>query len=669
MFAAPPLAEVVLRDPLVLSVVGVTSQLTLAIALTIALAGARRTLGFRGTPWWVIAQGGLVVALLAVLVRNAIGPVPDPQSMNLTLRLLGGAYAAGKLTFFASLALGTAERLGVTVSRRGQGAVPATIALAAIAVALCTPQLGGVYLAQGAVGFVAMATCAWRLHRAPAALRTRGTAWLAAALGFYALLSLPYLLGLRYRGTPAAGDTWAIVGYVVDRSSIVDLLGQLLLGLAMLALLLEQQREVARRERANASALEREGATTARLEAIGRVAATVAHELNNPLTVVVATAESLATAPLDPALRRDLALIVREAMRCRHVARDLLLATREESPPHTEVATATIVRHAADAVRLQASAAGVQLRVGVRSRVHVVGDQVALEQAVINLLRNAIDATPRGRTVVVRTDVEEDDAVLVVEDEGSGIAPAVRASLFEPLRTTKAAGRGTGLGLSIVRGIVQRHGGTIDVASQPERALGSSFRIRLPRVAEMTLVTGETTLAPAGDDAGDAMRPASARSATRPSLVLPLPTIALPSPPSVTPVHVPVGALPPIALIIDDEAGIRGILGRTLSRYGYEVAEAGDGLEGQLALTDASRGRLDVIFCDVRMPRLDGVQLLGWMGDACPELLARTVLLTGDTVSDEVRAAVARTGCHVLAKPFARRDLEHTLARVHAPAA
>lgn len=660
MSAPASLAEIVLRDPLVLSVIGVVSQLTLAIALGIALAGARRALDFRGTPWWVIAQGGLAIALVAVLVRNVIGPTPGPQldAHAVVLRVLGGTYAAGKLVFFAALALGTVELLGDGVARRTRHAVFAAIAVAGVGVALLTPRLGGVYYAQGAVGFVAMAASAWRLHRAPAALRTRGTAWLARALAFYALASLAYLLGLRYVGEPVGGDAWSMLVFVVDRSSIVDLLGQLLLGLAMLALLLEQQREVERRERANASALGREGATTARLEAIGRVAATVAHELNNPLTVVIATAESLAGAPLDPALQRDLALIVREAMRCRHVARDLLIATRDESPPHAEVSTATIVRHAADAVRLQASAAGVQLRVVVRSGVHVAGDQVALEQAIINLLRNAIDATPRGRTVTVATEVAGDEALLAVEDEGSGIAPAVRATLFEPLRTTKAAGRGAGLGLSIVRGIVQRHGGTIEVASQPERAIGSSFRIRLPRVAPSALVSGETRLAPAGDDRA-AGRADGAGAAARPSHAIAEGSTAS---------HVAPAGVLPVALIIDDEAGIRSILGRTLSRYGYEVAEAGDGLEGQQALAGTTRSRLDVIFCDVRMPRLDGVELLGWMGDACPELLARTVLLTGDTVSDEVRATIARTGCRVLAKPFARRDLEQTLALIHAAA-
>lgn len=663
----PPtsLADTVLRDPLVLSIVGASSQLTLAIALTIALAVARRALGFRGTPWWVGAQLAMAIALAAVVARNAIGPDAVPGEANTALRILGAIYGAGKLLFFAGLTFGTAELLGASASQRLQFGTVAVIVTGGLATAYLTPDLGRIYLGQGLAGFVAMASSAWRLHRAPPALRTRGTRWLSVALGFYALVSLPYVLGLRYQGTPVPGDTLGAVRFVFDRLSLVDILGQLLLGLAMLALLLEQQREVARRARANTTAMQREGATTMRLEALGRVAATVAHELNNPLTVVVGTAEQLAASPVDPRLRDDLQLIVREALRCRHVARDLLLATREEAPPHVEVATATIVRHAADAVRLQASAAGVQLHVVTRSGVHVLGDQVALEQAVINLLRNAIDATPPGRSVSVRGVADGDAVLIVVEDEGTGIAPAVRETLFEPLRTTKPAGRGTGLGLSIVRGIAARHGGTIEVESQPERALGSCFRLRLPRVADTTVITGETLVAGPRDERAAAATDEASSVPLVTTLESPVSTPVTP----VTPVAATPGVPAPLALIIDDEPGIRGVLGRTLERYGYRVREANDGLEGQLALADAAHAPIDVIFCDVRMPRLDGVQLLGWMGDACPELLPRTVLLTGDTVSDEVRATVARTGCQVLAKPFARRDLEQALARVRTHAA
>ena len=584
-------------------------------------------------------------------------------------RLASGTYGAGKIVFYSLLALGTAELLGRSVPRYWGWAIAAVALVASLAFATQSDDLQRIYRLQGAFGVAVMATSAWRLHRIDPALRTRGTALMAAAFVLVALLSLPYVLDLRYADLPRPGDLAALLAFVVDRMSVPDLVGQLGLGLAMLALLLDRQAELQRREREAEEALQREGATTVRLEAVGRMAATVAHELNNPLTVVIGTAEQLASQPVDPALKRDLDLLVREAMRCRHVAQELLATTRAEAPPMVEVPTARIVRHATDATRLRASAAGVTLRMHVERGVHVLGDPVALEQAVINLVRNAIDATPRGREVDVRAFADGSDAVLAVEDTGSGIPAAIRDRLFEPLTTTKPVGRGTGLGLAIVRGIVQRHGGTVTLETQPMRLEGTRFVIRLPRVASSWESSGEVVVDD-GRIAGGERAPGI--DAT---VVAPAPTTAraaessdggasdaarasdAPSPSR--------RVVPMRALVIDDEPGIREMLGRTLERYGFSVVEAADGIAAQAVLAaDDAAATIAVVICDVHMPRLGGTALVQWLATASPALLPRTVLLTGDTSTEELQTMAARLGCQLLAKPFARRDLERVLGRV-----
>jgi signal transduction histidine kinase/ActR/RegA family two-component response regulator len=633
------LAALLVKDPIALSVIGASAQFVLALATVATLAFARRVLGVRAAPWWVLSHLAFAVALVAVVVWEVTPPSDDAWSVH---RLASGTYGAGKIVFYALLGLGTAELLGRSVPRYWGWAIATVALLASLAFATEADDLQRIYRLQGAVGVVVMASAAWRLHRIDPTLRTRGTSLMAAALVLVAMLSLPYVLDLRYADAPPPGDLLGVVAFLVDRTSVPDLVGQLGIGLAMLALLLDRQAELQRREREAEEALQREGATTVRLETIGRMAATVAHELHNPLTVVIGTAEQLATQPVDPALKRDLDLLVREAMRCRHVAQALLATTRAEAPPMVEVPTARIVRHATDATRLRASAAGVTLRTHVERGVHVLGDPVALEQAVINLVRNAIDATPRGREVDVRAFADGHHAVLAVEDTGSGIPVAIRDRLFEPLQTTKPVGRGTGLGLAIVRGIVQRHGGTVTLETQPMRLEGTRFVIRLPRVASSWESSGEIAV--------DAVRTTEERANRTPA----------PAAPALV-----TGAVPTRALVVDDEEGIREMLGRTLERYGFAVVEAADGIAAQAVLAaDDAAATIAVVFCDVHMPRLGGDALAQWLATACPALLPRTVLLTGDSSTEALQAMVSRLGCQLLAKPFARRDLERVLGRV-----
>ena len=224
-------------------------------------------------------------------------------------------------------------------------------------------------------------------------------------------------------------------------------------------------------------------AQSEKLSLVGQLAAGIAHEINNPLGSILgfAQAAALRVKASDP-LAQPLSCIEEEARRCRKLVQDLLAFSRQESfrledLDLNEVAASVLGMIAAQA-RLQSVA--VVREFGLRERVRA--DRGGLQQVVVNLCGNALDAMPQGGRLTVRTRLayfeERSQAVIEVEDSGPGIPPDIRARLFEPFLTTKKQGRGTGLGLALVQQIVRRHEGAIAVASEPGR--GALFTVALP---------------------------------------------------------------------------------------------------------------------------------------------------------------------------------------------
>ncbi len=231
-----------------------------------------------------------------------------------------------------------------------------------------------------------------------------------------------------------------------------------------------------------------------RMEAVGRLAETVAHEFRNSLSVVIGHAElALESLPADDALRPGLEAIHRSASRAVAVARRLLDFGRRdatarvavEAPPALAAAGALLAPLLGKAVRLEVDA---QERAG-----SVLVDPAELEQALVNLVLNARDAMPDGGVVTLAVrealvDAEEArrrpglepgrHVVFSVRDTGTGIDPEVMPRLFEPFFTTKPAGKGTGLGLSTVYGFARRSGGTAWAEGSPGK--GATFYVALP---------------------------------------------------------------------------------------------------------------------------------------------------------------------------------------------
>jgi PAS domain S-box-containing protein len=217
-----------------------------------------------------------------------------------------------------------------------------------------------------------------------------------------------------------------------------------------------------------------------KLASIGRLSAGVAHEINNPLTTVLTTVMLLQEdlAPEDP-LYAELETIAKETLRCRKIVSSLLDFARQSNLKKETVSVNPIVAESVALARKQASFKGIKITTApAKGLPDVLADLNQLHQAFINLLVNAIEATPPGGAIDVSTfcDLEQGEIRVVISDTGSGMPEDVQAKIFEPFYTTKPSG--TGLGLAITHGIIEQHGGRIDVESTPGQ--GTTFVVILP---------------------------------------------------------------------------------------------------------------------------------------------------------------------------------------------
>jgi signal transduction histidine kinase len=253
-----------------------------------------------------------------------------------------------------------------------------------------------------------------------------------------------------------------------------DELGQLALDLNQMTGNL--QREMARREQ-----METKLRLSQKLEAIGQLAAGVAHEINNPLGVILGFAQGMERrVPEGDPLRLPVASILREAIRCKNLVQALLTFSRTAKGPADEVDLNALVR--STAVMLESRAKIQQGRVAqeiAEGLPRIRANKTQIEQVLVNLGNNALDAMSVGGTLTLRTSRDKDGSVLLeVADTGVGIREEILSRIFDPFFTTKEAGQGTGLGLSLVHEIVKQHGGRVDVKSEVGK--GTTFYVRFP---------------------------------------------------------------------------------------------------------------------------------------------------------------------------------------------
>ena len=217
-----------------------------------------------------------------------------------------------------------------------------------------------------------------------------------------------------------------------------------------------------------------------KLASVGLLAAGVAHELNNPLTGVL-TFSSLMRKKMPAGSQdaEDLDLVIRETKRCAAIIRRLLDFAREKTPEKQFADLNALIQETVRIVERPAHLADIQIRLELDPALPKVWvDADLIKQVVMNILVNAQHAIEHQGTITIRTRAVDGKVQFSVADTGCGIAERDLQRIFDPFFTTKGVGKGTGLGLSVSHGIVQAHGGTIEVESRPGE--GSTFRVTLP---------------------------------------------------------------------------------------------------------------------------------------------------------------------------------------------
>jgi PAS domain S-box-containing protein len=352
-----------------------------------------------------------------------------------------------------------------------------------------------------------------------------------------------------------------------------------------------------------------------KLSAMGEILAGVAHELNNPLSVIVGHAQMLLDLDDHPDVRRHTEQISAAAGRCARIVRTFLAMARQQPARSETTSLNEVARTAAGVARYGEGAGSTRIELELADGLPtVVADPDQITQVVLNLLLNAeqaIRGTGRGDRILLRTGLSADGGhvFLEVEDNGPGIPEEVRGRIFEPFFTTKDVGEGTGIGLALSHRILQTHRGEIQL--DPGFRGGTRFRLTLP--------VGQVQRG-AADLAADA-GPAQARARI---------------------------------LIVDDEPDVAAVSGEILARQGYQVDVTVSALEAIARLRERS---YDLVVSDLNMPGIDGRGLFEAISADFPELRERTAFLTGDTMGMSSQAFLREAGRPYLEKPVSPREL------------
>jgi two-component system NtrC family sensor kinase len=218
-----------------------------------------------------------------------------------------------------------------------------------------------------------------------------------------------------------------------------------------------------------------------KMAAVGQLIAGMAHEINNPLGVILGFAQGLERrVPEGDVLHLPVTSIVREAWRCKNLVQELLVFSRTGKKTNEKIELNSLVRSSVVLLETRAKLQGVRLVQSLCNDLPLLNaNKTQLQQVLVNLGTNALDAMADGGTLTLRTQRNIGGTVILeVADTGTGVPEDLRSRIFEPFFTTKEIGKGTGLGLSLVWEIVQQHGGVIDVES--EAGTGTTVRIQLP---------------------------------------------------------------------------------------------------------------------------------------------------------------------------------------------
>jgi two-component system NtrC family sensor kinase len=352
---------------------------------------------------------------------------------------------------------------------------------------------------------------------------------------------------------------------------------------------------------------------------MGQIVAGIAHELNNPLTIVIGNIQLMLMRERNEKNVESLSRIQDGAERATKIVKNLLTFARQETPERKLVSVNNVIRKSIELRSYELRISNIEVSTEMDEELpETMADSHQLQQVFLNLIVNAehamIDAHSKGLLRI--TSRREDGKILIFfSDDGPGIPKESLHRIFEPFYTTKAVGKGTGLGLSICQGIIVEHGGKIDVESTVGR--GTTFIIELP----IQKWVPETPVAP---------------------VFVRTPTVSKRR-----------------ILVVEDEIQIRQLLQDILKSLGHQVEVAGN---GRIALGMIEQKNYDLIISDVKMPEMSGAEFYAAIKRKGAALERRVVFVTGDLMNPETLQFVESTGRPWLGKPFDIESITKTIS-------
>ncbi len=345
-----------------------------------------------------------------------------------------------------------------------------------------------------------------------------------------------------------------------------------------------------------------------KLSGLGTMISGVAHELNNPLTAIMGNAEFLLLRKTTPADSiKSLEVILKESERAAKIITGMLTFARNHKQERRMTSINEIIMESYKLREYNLKVSNIDVRLSLAGDLPpTYADPYQLQQVFTNIINNAQDALSgkRGGSLAIRSYLKYGALVIELEDDGPGIAEEDLKRIFDPFFTTKEVGKGTGLGLSMAYGIIEEHGGRIDVESAPGR--GAKFIVSIPVVGsrrkEKEVVIGKKT--------------------------------------ELTGKRI---------LIVDDEEHIRGLLSAVLSANGHIVKTSSSGQE---ALALIEKESFDAIIMDIKMPGMEGTELYAHIVNNYPGMGKRILFITGDTMNDDTQVFLKLTENKYIAKPF-----------------
>ena len=356
-----------------------------------------------------------------------------------------------------------------------------------------------------------------------------------------------------------------------------------------------------------------------KLNALGTLLAGVAHELNNPLTVVVANAHVLGMSSEDEAVQARIEKITNAADRCSKIVRSFLDMARKSPGEKVPFDVLTCVEQALEISSFGLQEHNVIVETFLAKELPAInGDPDQFSQAVINLVINAQQALvkcehPRKIMVSVSLNDAGDRIEIHVTDNGPGIPDEIKDRVFEPFFSTKKVGEGTGMGLSLVHSIVQSQGGDIELLAAAE---GAHFKISIPHSGAPLNATAP-------------LNSQEVRERSR---------------------HV---------LIVDDEPDVLEALEDILKLQGHSVLAVRSGAAALAALKDDT---YDCVLSDLRMPEMDGPQLYAAIQEQYPDMKLHIGFITGNNLSDHARDFLTSCERPSLGKPFLPDDIAQIIS-------